>query len=307
VEKRDHPKEIVLALNPQSVFEVAIIFRQKFPELAFLHLPTFLDNWKGGDRSWVLIAAMFALCCRLLRSCNKPKFISEDQFASYARVGLHSVLHDLPSLPMVQALLVMSMYEWGSGNGHGAWMHSGMAIRMLQSLDAAKQKAEIPDIVDESHNRTFWACFVMDRFISCGTSQPLALPLDRMKIDMPLGEEEFAFDVSGNIDRSNSPCEPFTINEYYIVLVKGFDIWSKILDLIISGGRRKPNMSKAENCPWVTGSPWKTLLDSVEGWRSQQSDPLKFPATSVAAHVSLGHGEKFAYLNLLYYVWYVEF
>ncbi|KAH7417555.1 putative fungal-specific transcription factor [Cadophora sp. MPI-SDFR-AT-0126] len=302
VEKQRHPKEIVLALSPQLVFEVTTVFHQKFPEFAFFHLPTFVNNWKDGDSSWVLIAAMFALCCRFLPASSKPKLLSEDQLALYARIGLQSVLIDPPSLHMVQALLVMAMYEWGSGNDHNAWMNSGTATRMMQSLDTTRPQSSTQDSADEIYKRTFWACVVMDRFIFCGKSQPLALPLDSMKIDMPIGEDEFAFDVSGNINRSYSSCEPFTFNEYYTVLVKGFDIWSQILELIISGGRRKPDMSKAENCPWVTGSPWKTLIDRVAEWRSQQSDRLKFPTTRVAIHVSLGRGEKFAYLNLLYYV-----
>lgn len=304
-EEQDHAKEIILALNPHEVFEVALILHHRFPEFAFLHLPTFQEEWKNGDGSWLLIAAIFALCSRFVPPCNKPKLLSEDQFASYARIGLQSVLNGPPSLPIVQVLLIMSMFEWGSGNGHGAWMHSGMAIRMMQSLDSTRQNSSIHDLSGEIYSRTYWSCFVMDRFIFCGKSQPLALPVATMKIEVPSGEQSFAFGISeGSKISFDSGC-PFTVNEYYIVLIKGFDIWAKILDLIVSGGRRKPSMSKPENCPWVTGSPWKSLLDALEEWRSQQCDRLKFPTTSVAAHVSLGSGGKFAYVNLLYYVWYV--
>ncbi|KAH7363825.1 putative fungal-specific transcription factor [Rhexocercosporidium sp. MPI-PUGE-AT-0058] len=296
------PMEIILAMSPQLTLEVATVFNQKFPELAFLHLPTLLSRSNEDATMWVQIAAMCALCCRLLTRTTQDRLVPEEKFYSYAREGLQSVRSGPPSLPSVQALLIMSMYEWGAGNGYAAWMDSGMAIRMMQSLDAMKTKRDQPEIDGEIYNRTFWACFVMDRFIFCGKSQPRALPLERMPIQVPIGEEDFAFGVSGHAGRSISTSDPFTNNEYSAVLVGGFEIWSKVLDLIISGGRRKPNMSRPENCPWVKGSPWKTLIDGVEDWRSQQSDRLKFPSTSVAVHVSLGYGEKFAYVNLLYYV-----
>lgn len=298
--------EAVLDLPPQIIVEVASIFTLKFPELAFLHLPTFSSETKN----WVHIAAMLALCYRLLPAATQACLESEDEYASYARQGLQIIPSGVPTLATVQALLTMSMYEWGAGNGYGAWMYSGAATRMMQSIDAMRDRTHRQIRHDHSgvHDRTFWACFVMDRLIFCGKSQPLALPLDRMRIDMPIGEQDFAFGQSlkmGEQPPEDGPvasAQPFTTNEYYNVLIKGFEIWSKILDLITSGGRRLPKMSKPENCPWVSGSPWRILFDGLEDWRAQQSDRLQYPSTSVAVHVSLGYGEKFAFVNLLYYV-----
>ncbi|KAL2072805.1 hypothetical protein VTL71DRAFT_12148 [Oculimacula yallundae] len=295
-------KEAVMRVPPQVILEVATIFNRKFPELAFLHLPTFSSRVERDATMWIQNAAMLALCHRFLPVATKVGFPAEDILISYAREGLQSVQSIHPNIPVVQALLIMSTYEWGAANGHAAWMYSGMATRMMQSLDAMKIE-RLGELIDnEIYNRTFWACFVMDRFIFSGKSQSLALPVDRMTIELPIGEEDFAFGMTNNSGRSIEATGPFTVDTYYTVLIRGFEIWSKVLDLITSGGRRKPGMSKPENCPWMTGSPWRTLLDSVEEWRSQHSDRLKFPTTSVAIHVSLGHGEKFAYVNLLYYV-----
>ncbi|CZT42817.1 uncharacterized protein RSE6_02768 [Rhynchosporium secalis] len=295
-------KDVVLGLSPQVLLVAVTTFTQKFPELAFNHAPTFSSHVKEDVTVWIKIAATLALCHRFLPVTIKDQIPSEDELAACSRESLQSIQSVTPSISAVQSLLIMSMYEWGAGNGYGAWMHSGMATRMMQSLDVMKPDRGSEVIETEIHNRTFWACFVMDRFIFCGRSQPLALPLDTMTIQLPIGEEDFAF---GGVSHAGKPMEstgPFTVDEYYTVLVEGFEIWSKVLDLIISGGRRTPGMSQPENCPWVTGSPWKKLLDSVEEWRSQHSDRLRFPASGVAVHVSLGHGEKFAYVNLLYYV-----
>ncbi|KAJ5032262.1 uncharacterized protein L3040_008870 [Drepanopeziza brunnea f. sp. 'multigermtubi'] len=302
------PKDIMLGTSSQMIIEVATVFCQNFPELAFLHLPTYSGSSDGGEKDWVHIAAMFALCHRLLPGRTQAILLNEADYASYARDGLRSILSDPPRLVTVQSLLIMSMFEWGAGNGAGAWMHSGTATRMMQSIDAMKSDSNRHGRDGEIHNRTFWACFVMDRLIVCGKSQPLALPLEKMAIDMPIGDQDFAFGGSSRIGRTLaagvpvSPSGIYTMNEYYWILIKGFDIWSKILDLIISGGRRLPDMSKPENCPWVRGSPWRVLYDSLEEWRGQQSERLRYSETGIAVHVSLGCGEKFAFVNLLYYV-----
>lgn len=177
----------------------------------------------------------------------------------------------------------------------------------MQSLQVLKADNVRTEREHEIQNRTMWGCFVMDRLIFCGKCQPLALPLERMTIHLPIGEQDFAFGRSSgprymltDIQRHASIFD--SIDNYYSVLVRGFDIWAKILEFVTSGGRRQPGMSALENCPWVEGSPWRKLHDSLGDWRSRQSERLQYPSSSVAVHVSLGHGESFAFVNLIYFV-----
>lgn len=184
----------------------------------------------------------------------------------------------------------------------------------MQSLQVTSFGREQSEKEAEIQNRTFWACFIMDRLIFCGRSQPLALPLEKMSIHLPIGEQDFAFDQPNvshmtyqELDKliSTSDFEGCdTIDNFYSVLVRGFDIWAKILDFVISGGRRQPGMAMQENCPWIAGSPWKTIHDKLAVWRSHQSKRLQYPASDVITHVFLGHGEPFAVINLLYYIRY---
>lgn len=192
---------------------------------------------------------------------------------------------------------------------------SGMATRMMQSLhhvmrsDIARAEED-----EEICNRTYWGCFVMDRLVSCGKSQPPTLPLEKMSIHLPVGEQDFAY---GSISqpRQMVKCLPDglltadshdTIDNYYSVLVTGLDIWARALEFICNGGRRQPSMTASADCPWVRESPWGSIHQDLKTWRSRQSDRLKYPSSSVAVHVSLGNGESFVFVNLVYYIRYVS-
>lgn len=150
----------------------------------------------------------------------------------------------------------------------------------------------------------------MDRLIFCGRGQPLALPLQKMTIHLPIGEQDFAFGQSTaprirykDLDVITAGSDTFdTVDNYYSVLIRGLDIWYRAFDFVVSDGRRRPGMAKPENCPWVESSPWRSIHDSLESWRAHQTCRLRYPSSDVATHVSLGHGEAFAFVNLIYYV-----
>jgi hypothetical protein len=90
------------------------------------------------------------------------------------------------------------------------------------------------------------AVFFLDRITFCGVSQPLALPLARMKMAFPVGERDFAFGRSSvprytqqHLRKGALPLDIHgTVDYYYSVLVRGFDIWARILEFIIEHGRQ---------------------------------------------------------------------
>ena len=187
----------------------------------------------------------------------------------------------------------------------------GMETRMMQSLTIVKKDRHIDAITSEIENRTYWSCFVLDRMIFSGVSQPLALPLATMKIPLPLGEQDFAFGHSSiprrtqkDLVNGNMPSEIYgSVDCYYNVLVRGFEIWARVLQFNIEGGRRMPRMSASENCPWATTSPWNKLFRDAKQWHRCQGERLQYGENSISAQVSLGRGEAAAYVNLIYYLW----
>lgn len=190
-----------------------------------------------------------------------------------------------------------------------------MATRMMQSLQVVNSNRPRSEKDEEIYNRTYWGCFVMDRLVYCGKSQPLSLPLDKMSIHLPIGEQDFAFGSAlaprrsfrDLVTHTMASGSHDTINNCYSVLVTGFDIWARVLEFVGNGGRRQPGRTAPKNCPWVHGSPWRSIYDTLEDWRSRQSERLKYPSSSIAVHVSLGNGESFTFVNLIYYVRWVLF
>ncbi|KAJ5889068.1 fungal specific transcription factor domain-containing protein [Penicillium taxi] len=292
--------------TPYSVIvKAAGLFCRKFPELSFLHFPTFITAPRKQE---LQIAAMLTLCQRFMPSSEL--MFTEEEYANYTQNCLSRVPKDPPSISTVHALLTMSMYEWGGGNGYGAWMYSGMANRMMQCLIVFMTDHVHTETDRQIQNRTFWGCFIMDRLVSCGRSESATLSLDKISTHLPSGDLDFAFgssplsrytfrDVRCNISLSRSLG---VIDTYYCVLIRGFDIWAQTHKFIIEGGRKQLGMNNPENCPWVHGSRWRGIYDTLEDWRSSQSDRLKYPSTPVAINVSLGQGESFAYVNLVYYI-----
>ncbi|GLB07648.1 hypothetical protein AtubIFM57258_002996 [Aspergillus tubingensis] len=228
-----------------------------------------------------------------------------------------------PNTHIAQALLVMALYEWGSREYHRAWIYIGIAIRIMQALNSHRiarypvepsPPAERDAISVAVENRTFWACFIMERMISSGTYSPPMLPMSEMAnlgITRPLSAVEFAFgpdcpSEQGAMGQGFTPrCEgtaPLDITRSFEVLVTGFDIWTDVMAFVLNDGRRAPGMCAAQNCPWVPESPWGKTRQRLETWRANQHYRLRYPENTVVAHKTLGFGESFTYLNLLYYL-----
>lgn len=297
-----------------TILQAASNFCRKFPGLSFLHLGTF-DVDSRDATTLLLKAALLALHCAGGQ---------QNEFALYVKNGLSGILFEPPKLETVQTLLVLAVYEWGCGRGYSAWMTTGKslelppiyalvakkylqgtAIRIIQSLETMRGREMANELKQEIYNRTYWSCFIMDRLVFCGKSQPFTVPLEQMRIHLPIGDQDFAF---GQISTPRIYIAEIRegdhtgIDHSYSILVRGFDIWARILKWVINGGRRQPGMTLLANCPWTTGSPWKTLFDQLSLWRRTQQPRMKYPGVKTSGHVSLNHGEQFAYINLIYYV-----
>ena len=162
----------------------------------------------------------------------------------------------------------------------------------------------------EIQNRTFWACFVMDRLVFCGKPQPLVLPLQSVEVHWPIGQRDFAFgQTTSRVYPQNEYGAPTEHAEYkdldkvYAVIVQGYDIWSKILQWIAGGGRRRLSVHQQVRPPWARDSIWRALYDELHDWRERQDPNIRFPETAIEVHASLGQAHSFAYLNLIYHLW----
>lgn len=105
-------------------------FHNKFPELSILHLPTLSkDLEKGGcPASEALLSAVLAVIRRQLVPASMPwarSLLDGDVYAAHAKKLLGELMLETPRIEIVQALLIVTLHEWGTRDFHKAWVYCG--------------------------------------------------------------------------------------------------------------------------------------------------------------------------------------
>lgn len=219
--------------------------------LPFLHPPTFLNRLRASTtnatppsgssspppempHSPLLLLGMLALTARhipLLVSHYAPAISTPTAVAEFYASALKYRLKGddedsllIPSVDKIQALLMLSIHEWGQMRKPDAYMWLGLAIRMSSALglawiDAGSTEACSPDteieqpskrrktdhgspakptsaatVEREINRRTFWAVFILDRAFSAGRTFPSGISsTDADRVQLPCEERGFMF------------------------------------------------------------------------------------------------------------------
>ncbi|KZP01230.1 hypothetical protein CALVIDRAFT_552314 [Calocera viscosa TUFC12733] len=92
----------------------------------------------------------------------------------------------LPSVEIVQALVLIAWAEFGCGRDSGLWMYSRMAVGMAMDLGLGFE-ATIQLVTDhpERIRATWWAVILVDRINCWGTGRPIAIPDDAFDTEPP--------------------------------------------------------------------------------------------------------------------------
>ncbi|CAG9982799.1 unnamed protein product [Clonostachys byssicola] len=297
-------------------------FANQYPELTIIHVQTLMGGFAFSPcppQHRILFAAVLTLTRARLAPTEVPwadTLRPREEYAEYTRARLSEVLLEAPKIEFVQALLIITLHEWGTRDFHKAWMYCGMAIRMMQALYSMRTAPFPPDPTsnDQDHDRysraietkTYWACFIIDCMVNAGTYNPPMLPMSEMRklrigcpvnaLEYALGQKHPKVSAASNVELSLGiarGCE---------ILVRGFDIWSQLMTFVFNDGRKAPGMCAPRNCPWVSSSPWAKASSRLEAWRAMREADTHYPTASVVMYVTLGYGEAFVYINVLYYV-----
>ncbi|KAF4839264.1 hypothetical protein CGCSCA4_v011312 [Colletotrichum siamense] len=310
------------------VFTALEAFWRKFPELRVIHPSSFMQDYGSNcsRESKALLATVLAMTKTQNPDSDRLRtqiLYPSERYAVYASEILAACILQSPDVKVIQALLILTLFEWGTRDFHKAWMHCGIAIRMMQLLHSSRvapfpleipHRTEPNDLTMAIETRTFWACFVMDCMVSSGTYNPRVLPkqeMAKLNVPRPPTSTEFALG-SGSVVQSEDNDSILTpggsktsvyldLDNSFGVMADGFDIYSDCMAFVFNDGRRAPGMCLPENCPWVPTSPVASWRRRLSEWRTKQHHRLHYPENSVVAHATLGYGESFVYLNLLYY------
>ncbi|KAB8227321.1 uncharacterized protein BDW43DRAFT_294487 [Aspergillus alliaceus] len=123
-----------LASLPTGVILKSLnVFTNKFPELGILHLPTLMQAFELGcsKETKVLLSAILLVTKSQLSFLNPSwasSLLSGKDYEFYARQALSEFILQPPNIQVVQALLIMTLYEWGGRNFHKAWVYCGTSL-----------------------------------------------------------------------------------------------------------------------------------------------------------------------------------
>lgn len=126
-------------------------------------------------------ALLNAVISHSIRWCRSEPGMAEllapfDQGTEFSRNAARELFEDVQhgqsKVPTVQALLLLSAQQCGSGNRTQAWLYSGMAFRLIDDMGicvdgkkyASASHLSAEDI--EIRNRLFWSCYFWDKLIS---------------------------------------------------------------------------------------------------------------------------------------------
>ncbi|KAH7420178.1 fungal-specific transcription factor domain-containing protein [Cadophora sp. MPI-SDFR-AT-0126] len=121
-----------------------------------------------------LVFAIYAVSARYTAHPNgyhAAVRLSED-YAIRARTELDI---DDPSVDCLQALLLLAVAFTASGKGKKAHMMLASGIGMAMALELHREfdlKTRVTPVEKEMRRRLFWTCYLMDRFMACGSKRP---------------------------------------------------------------------------------------------------------------------------------------
>lgn len=161
---------------------------------------------------------------------NMEPVMASEYYAAELRdliIGIESIGEGEPTLEKIQATLMLGLHEWGVTQGMRAWTHIGLAIRHAQAIglqyedglddspwavslsmnveanrlvvgtrERRSQSVSTSDddfTAEEIKRRTFWACFIMDRYLSNGKYRPAMISIEDVRIQLPSSENAFIF------------------------------------------------------------------------------------------------------------------
>jgi Fungal specific transcription factor domain len=204
-----------------SNFRTDIYFEKAHKMLPFIHRARFKAGLHLPPNLGVPVPLRYAVWTLGAASSNDMDIRSyKDVMYSRARRTLNDHLdvaldamrpHNISTL---QALILLTTYEFLHANFGHAWMNCGRAARMsvyfnLMRLDEphlfCKQTLNDPKdwIEQEERRRTLWAAFMLDRFASLGTGWAPSFNEADITTFLPGPDDEYQAGVVTRLVRAN--------------------------------------------------------------------------------------------------------
>ena len=325
------------------------IFKLHFAtELPFLHPPTFKIRMKQasyprdssnstvGFEGRVLLLGVLTLTARFHpdlvayhSQAGRPSdpLDASEFYATALKVafGPPGTILTTHSLEGVQALLMLALYEWGQSRGLSAWIYSGIAIRLAQSMGlayeddpyngvnqpkassirklSAKPQGKDRTIEKEVRRRTMWSCFVMDRLLSAGKNRPNMILVDNLRVRLPCSDDEFLFGQIETrpsflgLDEVDPNTNIFQASDHGVLsrYIRLVEIFGRFSEWSCAGGRRTEKFP-----PWDGLTRFYQLSKELQEFHDALPPNLTLTEDNLSAHIEKRSVTAYVSMHTLY-------
>ncbi|CAG8712203.1 4301_t:CDS:2, partial [Racocetra persica] len=197
----------LMELPPQELSDhlLELYFNHVHPLFPIIYKPRFFELLKDHEHPpCLLLNSMYCLASNFsdrleVRKDRENPLTAGDIYFDRAKALLDND-YDRAHTTNIQALLLLSIREYGTGKVTRSWIYTGIAARMAQSLGMHRNNEKWHPITSshgekEEQKRIFWACYVLDRIPSVHLGRPLAI--DEKDVD------------AAHPSENDDECEPF--------------------------------------------------------------------------------------------------
>ena len=204
-----------------------------------------------------------------------------------------AIISEGPSLELVQTHLLLSIANYSLGNGRKSWHELGnpfslpsltpgsailLAFEMELHREPPLQSRPVISLMErELRRRCFWTCYILDRFLVCGSMRPMLIRDKDIKLRLPSTQDSFVAGhpiegpfFSPTTFRSSTPgLGPISAEMSFIGIVS---ILGRATSYLQRGGVKGDT-----HFPWHSNSELASLRTGLATWYA--SVPQRYQST----------------------------
>ncbi|CAG8435611.1 3702_t:CDS:2 [Ambispora gerdemannii] len=306
--RNDLPKKDVI-LHLAEYF-----FRYSYPQMPMFHKTTLLRRLEENKVSPFLIYSL----CAVNREgiITNPPYLAGEPFADIATSMILDSF-DEPTVEHCQALLLMALHQYGTMRGPRSWLYVSLAIRMAQELGLHKEfegptlgssqkiDSEAAFIEREIRRRTFWCCFVIDRFSACALGRPTIIDEADIEIRLPIPDRDWELEHPIVVDTEFGRLKKVEVSKDGCMILENKGLFALLVSAAALLGRvaQMINRAKANETlqPWNPESQYSILSQQIEKWYSELCPNMIWSKERLTQHLEYNVGAAYATIHLLYY------
>ncbi|KAK4203831.1 hypothetical protein QBC40DRAFT_250673 [Triangularia verruculosa] len=239
--------------DPESVISTIASVFVHMESAALRFLPP-----KSSFRSWIQNSAhrkspedLMLVYSILATGAVLSQTGSESVAHEYAQVARYATDHTQPSLQLVQARLVLAMYylavsrQTGANDMLSGAISTAMNLQLNWEFDDSDERnlAAFPwDLTRENYGecrrRTFWSCFLMERFSGAFPSRAVTINKDDIFLRLPAANIENAHEQGPDFDPTLAPLLESSGAGIMSYLIQITAIWADVMTFVYRTSRR---------------------------------------------------------------------